>query len=250
MKPVALRPSVPPAAFAAVRAVTFDAGHTLIYPHPSVGEVYAEVMAQHGLHRAAVKVNVAFDRAWADAQRREREPHRPDWEWHWWRRLVFDVLDQLDARDGTVDRDRLFAALWDEFGAPARWRLFDPTRGVLAALRARGYRLGLLSNWDCRLRPLLTGLALTDCFEHLVISAEVGVEKPHPGIFRHAEERFGLRAPDFLHVGDSETHDIAGARAAGWHCLRLKIKGRADPAAGVIASLNDVLALLPPCPRT
>ena len=57
----------------------------------------------------------------------------------------------------------------------------------MAALSERGYRLALLSNWDQRLRGLLQALDLAAHFEVMIISGEVGVEKPDIEIFRIAE---------------------------------------------------------------
>jgi 5'-nucleotidase len=50
----------------------------------------------------------------------------------------------------------------------------------------------------------------------LVISEEVGIMKPDPGIFRHAERQIGIRPDHLLYVGDSLHSDVEGALAAGW----------------------------------
>ena len=56
---------------------------------------------------------------------------------------------------------------------------------------------------------------LQDCFAHLLVSEEVGVNKPQPEIFRCALELNGVTADEALMIGDSLTSDIAGAQAAG-----------------------------------
>ena len=47
-----------------VRAVFFDAGGTLLYPHPSVGEVYARVAAEHGVKARPDLLNQIFHAVW------------------------------------------------------------------------------------------------------------------------------------------------------------------------------------------
>jgi putative hydrolase of the HAD superfamily len=227
-----------------VSVITFDAGHTLIYPWPSVGEVYAEIMACHGLHRTPAAVNQAWERAWELAQARPRHPESANWEHEWWRLLVRDVVQLLAGDYQGAGFDRLFEELWATFAEPRRWRMYEPALGVLATLRDRGYRLGLLSNWDLRLRPLLQGLGLHDYFEHVIISGEVGVEKPSPRIFQHAVALFDAAPDAFLHVGDSVYHDIVGARAAGWQGVHLDLAGTSQEALRV-GSLSDLLAHLP-----
>ena len=56
---------------------------------------------------------------------------------------------------------------------------------------------------------------LEDCFTHILISEEVGINKPQPGIFDIALARNGVSADEAVMIGDSFTSDIAGAQAAG-----------------------------------
>jgi putative hydrolase of the HAD superfamily len=76
-------------------------------------------------------------------------------------------------------------------------------------------RLGIISNWDERLRPLLDSLELTPFFDAIVVSVEVGFCKPAPEIFREAVRKLDLPSGNILHVGDSESEDVAGAVRAG-----------------------------------
>ena len=60
---------------------------------------------------------------------------------------------------------------------------------TLDALAARGLKLGVISNWDERLRPLLRRLKLAGYFETIVVSREVRASKPARAIFQHAVRR-------------------------------------------------------------
>jgi putative hydrolase of the HAD superfamily len=93
---------------------------------------------------------------------------------------------------------------------------------TLAALRQRGLKLGVISNWDDRLRPLLKSLQIADQFDVIVVSCEVGASKPASAIFQAAVKQLGLPANSLLHVGDSFARDVLGARAAGLQGVQIE----------------------------
>jgi putative hydrolase of the HAD superfamily len=59
----------------------------------------------------------------------------------------------------------------------------------------------------------------------LIVSGEIGVSKPDPGIFRAAQERIGLTPEDLWMIGDSYRADICGAKRCGWHTLWINCNG-------------------------
>lgn len=87
--------------------------------------------------------------------------------------------------------------------------LYDDGLLTLDALAQR-YRIGLLSNGN----SYPSGVGLDRYFEAAVFSQDVGVEKPHPGIFAAAEQ--ALPGERYVMVGDSLDNDVAGAQGAGW----------------------------------
>jgi putative hydrolase of the HAD superfamily len=225
-----------------VQAITFDAGGTLLYPYPSVGAVYSEVMRRHGLSLRASVLEAAFRRAWNEAHRAPRIDLSNHGEKKWWRYVVRQTLNGLGE---PRDFNTLFEELWHTFAEPRRWRLYGGARKTLEALRSRGYRLAVLSNWDARLRKLMDGLNLTHFFEHLVISCEVEAEKPDPRIFRAAERLLAVAPGHLLHVGDSVYHDVEGARRAGWHAVRIDHRRGVAATNTRLASLEQLLDRLP-----
>lgn len=93
--------------------------------------------------------------------------------------------------------------------------LFEDAPSLLNRLRAR-YRLGLITNGPVRTqRPKIAQFGLEQLMDVIVVSAEVGLWKPDPAIFRLALERLGVAPHQALFVGDSLTHDLPGAQAAG-----------------------------------
>ena len=184
-----------------IKAITFDVGGTLIEPWPSVGHVYAEVAEAHGHRFAPEELNRRFRAAW-NAKQNFRHS-RSDW------------VALVQATFGTVQSDKFFSELYDRFASAKVWRVFDDVRPTLLRLKTQGIKLGIISNWDERLRPLLHQLELTPFFEAIVISSEVGHCKPSPQIYREALRLLDLPAGQVLHVGDSKDEDVVGARQSG-----------------------------------
>lgn len=63
---------------------------------------------------------------------------------------------------------------------------------------------------------------LKDCFTDIVLSEEVGIQKPQPGIFDVALQRNGWQADEVLMIGDSYSSDVQGAKNAGMDQLWIK----------------------------
>lgn len=96
------------------------------------------------------------------------------------------------------------------------WELVPPwVAPTLAALRARGLRLTVVSNANGRLCALLDRLGLTTTFDCILDSQDHGVEKPDPRFFELALRRSGADRRTTIHVGDLYQVDVVGARAAG-----------------------------------
>jgi putative hydrolase of the HAD superfamily len=129
-------------------------------------------------------------------------------------------LEDLRRRCAAIVRDELGTALPVEkveeaMLAAIRFRPYPEVPGVLRALRERGARLVVVSNWDVSLHDVLERTRLRPLLDAVVTSAEFGAAKPDPAIFAHALELAGARAADAVHAGDDVEADVHGARAAG-----------------------------------
>ena len=85
---------------------------------------------------------------------------------------------------------------------------------------------------------------LADCFAHTIISEEVGINKPQPGIFEIALQRNGIAADEALMIGDSYSSDIAGAKAAGIDQLWIHEGESEETATYIVPKLIDVMEIL------
>ncbi|HEX7433443.1 MAG TPA: HAD family hydrolase [Anaerolineaceae bacterium] len=98
-----------------------------------------------------------------------------------------------------------------------RYHLEEDTLSTLNELRQRGYHLGLISNAGDNedVQTLIDQHGLRSYFEVILVSAEVGIRKPHPRIFQLALDRLGCIAQEAVMVGDTLGADILGAHNAG-----------------------------------
>jgi HAD superfamily hydrolase (TIGR01509 family) len=101
-------------------------------------------------------------------------------------------------------------------------RLVQPgLAALLGALRARGLRLGVLSDYPAG--PKLHALGLDGLFDAVLCAQapEIGVFKPHPRGLQVVLERLGVAKEEALYVGDRVEVDAVAAAAAGVTCVIL-----------------------------
>jgi 2-haloalkanoic acid dehalogenase type II len=108
--------------------------------------------------------------------------------------------------------------------------LRDDCRDTLAALKARGLYLAIVSNIDDDyLQPLVSRHGLDAWLDDHTSSEEARSCKPHMDIFHYALAKAGLGIDDALFVGDSLHHDVAGASAVGMRSIHISEPGIETP---------------------
>ena len=177
-----------------LRAVIFDFGGVL---WDMRWDVARELDRRHGLPKSSVFETLYRSPLWSDIERGGGDPAA-------W---VEDAHRELERRAG-----RSLPRLHEE------WRksqaVIDANIQVVTALRPR-YRCSILSNADRSLRARLEGeLALHGLFDDIVVSAEVGMAKPEPEIFRLAADRLGLPPRACVFVDDWD-QNVDAARDIG-----------------------------------
>jgi putative hydrolase of the HAD superfamily len=152
--------------------------------------------------------------------------------------LVFDSPSAQQASRGELTVSQHWEAVRQALGLPEAeidrlsqefWtgdRLDAELVDYLRSLRPR-YRTALLSNaWD-DLRGYLTDhWGIADTFDELIISAEVGVTKPDPGIYHLALERLGVEPEEAVFVDDFK-ENIDAARALSMHAVHFQSRPQA-----------------------
>ncbi|MGE0002301.1 MAG: HAD-IA family hydrolase [Fimbriimonadaceae bacterium] len=131
-------------------------------------------------------------------------------------------------------------------------RVMDPTSGVLRQFedvlpaleqfRSAGLKMGIVSNWDASLFPVLRAFGLDGWFESVAASGPVGAEKPDPAIFLAALGPMGVSPAEACHIGDDAIADLRGAR--GLNMRALLIDRKSPPSEVYVSSLDQVLERL------
>ncbi len=226
-----------------LRAVFFDVGGTLIRPWPSVGAVYVAVGARHGFQSDPEEMEQAFHAAWKAEKSAEATSGLTMADEDWWRSLVYRTLNFCGLNGGRKQRLAYFAELSEVFARPDVWQVYPDAVETLRMARTRGLHVGVISNWDRRLRPLLNGLGLGGLVDSMTISCEVGAEKPAEKIFRVALQSANVRPDEALHVGDSYEEDVSGAANVGMRATLIDREGNGTKRCVAVRDLREIFAV-------
>ena len=224
--------------FPSIRGITFDAAGTLFFPSPSVGAIYSEVMESFGLKLAPDALDAAFITSFQSVEKdwSIRNPERREWEY--WRSIVARIVRELAKLPDNFDD--LFHALWNEFAKGSRWELNPETIAAFDYLDRREIKIALLTNWDQRVRSVVSDHKLDSRFSRLFISSETGFEKPDRRIFELASNEMKMAPRELLHIGDHLKQDYRGASNSGWNALLLSIRAENNANVRAIQGLMEL----------
>lgn len=150
-----------------------------------------------------------------------------------WRDFVFRCVADGQAREAIAAAGEELARHYE--GWAYRRRLREGAVEALRALKEEGLRLAVVSNMISRelVAEKLEEDGIASYFEEVVVSSRVGLCKPNPGIFVACAKRLGVEPRECVHVGDTVSRDVVGAKAAGYGMavlIRAFLTARADDA--------------------
>jgi putative hydrolase of the HAD superfamily len=117
---------------------------------------------------------------------------------------------------------------------------------TLRRLRARGHRVGLITNCTSEVPQLWRHSRLSPLTDTAVFSCAEGLRKPARAIYELAASRLGVDATDCVFVGDGADGELDGASSAGMHPILLRADDTHPPEAWdgpVIERLSDVISV-------
>jgi putative hydrolase of the HAD superfamily len=226
--------------------ILFDIGDTLLRV-PDPAPYYQTLLSRYGvalglegvrriLHETRCTMDERIPRWVSDDFVLDREASA--------RRRALHV-ETVIALAGIEDRSAARDAFFSIYTGTEFFTVFPEVRATLAELRARGYRLGVVSNWETRLPTLCAAHGIDTYLDFAVISEVEGYAKPHPHLYRRALELAQTSADRVVHVGDKLREDVEGAAQVG---IRGILIDRGIPPATdfspQIASLADLIPLL------
>ncbi len=129
---------------------------------------------------------------------------------------------------------------------PTKTNLFPDAHEVLTYLKSK-YVLHLISNGFKESTEIkIAGSRIGDYFDQVIISENVGVNKPDPAIFQHALDVAGARKEESLMIGDSIEADIRGALGFGMDAIFFNALGveKPDDVPVEIYGLKELMGML------
>lgn len=99
---------------------------------------------------------------------------------------------------------------------------YPEAEAVLRTLKERGYRLGIIASQPLGSEQRLARFGLRDYFDVICASAEEGVDKPDPELFRRALTRAGCAPADAVMIGDRTDNDVAPAKSLGMQTVLIR----------------------------
>jgi putative hydrolase of the HAD superfamily len=205
-----------------IKAVFFDLYHTLIGYDPPREETLSASLAACGqridyksLRRPLVAADEYYYRETIRKPLKDRDKDETLSIWH-------DYYSVALNEAGIVPTSSIIDHLIDDM-QKTRYELtlFGDVKPALAELSSRGLGLGVISNADRDISPLLEKLGVLSHLTVRLTSSQAGAAKPDPGIFRKAAGLMGVEPYQSLYVGDQWAVDVQGARGAGMQALLL-----------------------------
>jgi HAD superfamily hydrolase (TIGR01662 family) len=224
---------------ATLRAVLFDVDFTLARPGPELGpDGYVRAGERHGLRLEPARYEAARDAALVELRRHPELEHDDEIWFRFTERIVRGMGGDADsAYDCAVEITRG----WERH---ENFELYDDVPDTLAALRAAGLRIGLVSN---------SSRDVHDFARHHRLDVDAGISsfhhghtKPHASIFRAVLDLLDAEPAEAAMVGDTIADDIDGARALGMHAILLDRQGLNpdfEPRAESLLELPSLLGL-------
>lgn len=233
-----------------LRLLTWDVKDTLLRLRQPLGESYAAAARAHGVRVPPAALSRAFQEAYGAQGRRF-----PNYgvgqglsSRQWW----VDVVKETFRLSGVRDEGLLALLaenLYRDFCSARNWEVLPGAGETLSWCCQRGFRMGVVSNFDRRLENILSQCNLRHHFDFVLTSEEAGVAKPDGRIFAEALRLAGVPPGQAAHVGDDYSRDYRAARAVGMHSFLLRPAGGqgeepAVPPEHVLPTLGHLLALI------
>ncbi len=189
--------------FSRIEAILFDAGQTFLFPDfPFLKNLLTEYGVATDILPLQKGAALAREKTF---RYREKEN---------WKDYLTFWMQYVGASAAAIPE--ILTRILERHKREHLWSWSDPTAAeVFAALKNRGYRLGIISNSDGSIASSMQKFGFAPFFDCMIDSHVVGVEKPDPRIFAMALQQIGLPAEHCAYIGDNYDRDVIGARRAG-----------------------------------
>lgn len=205
--------------FEHIKTITFDVGYTIIFPAESVGASYKKHLLHHGHDLCEKQLESSFFECWLEHVSESQGLIYGTTEEQaifTWSNLLHKMIDNFPNHEIPHDTvSKVAKTIYDEFSTAKAWMIHPNWEKLFKICKAKGWQVGLISNWDIRLARLLDELELSELVDFQIISAEHAIEKPDKKIFEIAAQKAGCDLNEIVHVGDTFIDDVVGAVESG-----------------------------------
>ncbi|VVC41453.1 HAD-like domain,HAD-superfamily hydrolase, subfamily IA, REG-2-like,HAD hydrolase, subfamily IA [Cinara cedri] len=209
------------------KLITFDITGTLFKYRSCPAVEYSNILKKYGIEVKTSTLEDLINKNWKFMTKKHPNfglDTGIGWE-TFWRTYAHNVLSktfEIENINVNVPMNTVIDDLMMTYSTGETFEVQNGAIELLEYLKKEGIPLGVLSNYDPRIKPIIKNIGLSHYFKFILSSYEVKSEKPDIRIFREAES-FVDTCSDrdlFLHVGDSYSLDFIGAKNAGWSaCL-------------------------------
>lgn len=209
------------------KLITFDITGTLLKYRSSPAIEYLKTLNKHGIEVKLSTLEDLINKNWylmTKAHPNFGLNTGLGWDNYWrtYARNVFHEAFQIENITDNVPLKAIIDDLMETYSTGETFKVQNGAIELLEYLKKEQVSMGVMSNYDPRVKCMIKNLGLSHYFQFILSSYEVRSEKPDVKIFREAESYVtkGINRELFLHVGDSYLLDFKGAKNAGWSaCL-------------------------------
>lgn len=219
-----------------IKAVFFDLYHTLVRYDPPREELQARALKEFGIEVSPEvfqrPLAIADEFIYQELVRSSLTKRSKEDQMAVWVQYERILLKEAGIK---ADDKLILGLLGNMLKLDYNLVLYDDVMPTLTDLKNRNLILGLISNVDSDITPLLNKLGVKPLLQVVVTSQDADANKPQPEIFRKALRQAGMQASEAIYVGDQYQVDVVGAGKAGMK--------------GVLLDRSDYFKETTDCPR-
>jgi 2-haloalkanoic acid dehalogenase type II len=221
-----------------LKAVLFDLGLTLIGT-ASFPEIYRQILASFGITASLDDIVKAQKVAESECDTSTYDESRRK---EFWTNYNVSLLEKLGVEENKVFVASQIDELWWKY---SQVQLFPEVEETLSGLKAKGLKLGLVSNgFQQDLDHVLGKFGLEKWFDVIVCIDSCNCAKPDKRIFLYALDQLGIHAYEAIFVGDSVLYDYEGALRVGIKPYLIDREAKPQSKYDTIASLTELFTIV------
>ncbi len=226
-----------------------DVGDTILFLKENPGKIYFRILEKYNIISTNLNLEIKnqyFKEAWNEQNKnlppnnKDRYAHHKNGNRGFWKDLIQSFTKKTDST--SIITEEIFDEIFSIFDDPNTWKLEENFFDLVEFANENKINLGLISNWDLRLRKLLEDLNIAKYFKVILISSEFGFEKPSLKIFEEGiNSTKHLSIQNYFYYGDKIDLDYYPPRVLGYKSFL-----RSKPVEGIetAENLKELISIL------